>query len=382
MRRLVPAILTACVVIGAPITVSARAQQTVGCAARFPGAVFDSAAPAGPVTVRGSGINIALTERIAADLRGTAEAVGSEIGGLDGVEVCVFADRLPLDGAELGWPEGQSLRAAAFGDEGLVVLSSWLVGTVPDAAIVGVVHLAEWRTSGGTYPEPFGSEVMGYYAGLANDTLEQVHNAYVRANTGQREPWPAIPWTAGRMVDPLLWNPELGHGGAGDFGSYAHRIDGPQIFANPDPIRLAELDEGWRNALFDESGSIRGGSKGWIGGLIALIVVLAAGVTLAYLNRLSKRRAEEALREAALTARRAELEAAAEAGPVTTSVVSSVGRRDPRVRSGSAGAVARDRDEREGSPARGPRRARAQDVTPASQADDDIFRHPSLREQD
>jgi len=382
MRRLLPAFLTACVVLGASFASTAHAQEASGCAARFPGTPFGSSADAGPVTVHGSGVNPALTERIADDLRATAEAVQADIGGLDGVEVCAFADRLPLDQAELGWPEGQSLRAVAFGEEGLVVLSSWLVGTVPDAAIVGVVHVAQWRTSGGAYPEPFGSEVVGYYQGVANETLEIVHNSYVRANIGQQEPWPPIPWAAGRMVDPLLWNPEFGYGGAGDFGSYARRVGGSEVFAEPDPDALAELDEGWRNDLFEESGAIRGGSKGWIGGLIALLVVLAAGGTLAYLNRLSKRRAEEQLREAALTARR-ELEAAeAGAGPVTTSVVSGVGRRDPRIRSGAPGAVRGDRDDRDRAPAARPRRSGAHAVPPAGQADDDLFRHPSLREED
>lgn len=381
MRRLLPAILVACVVVGAAFTLPAAAQRTSGCEARFPGTVFDAAADAGPVTVRGSGVSQALTSRVADDLASIAIAVEDDIGGLSGAELCLFADRLPIDAAALGWPEGQALRAAAFGSDGVVVLSTWLVGTVADAAIVGLVHLAQWRSSGGTYPEPFGSEVMGYYLGVANDTLELVHNAYVRANIGQQEPWPPFPWAAGRAVDPLVWNPEYGHGGAGDFGSYVRRVGGAEVFADPDPGRLAELDEQWRDALFEESGAIRGGSKGWIGGLIALVVVLAAGGTLAYLNRLSKRRAEEALREAAERARGSETEAA-EVGPVTTSLVSSVGRRDPRVRGGSASPSRVDRDGRDGAPSRGPGRALPHGVSPAAQPDDDLFRHPSLREHD
>jgi hypothetical protein len=382
MRRLLPAILAACIVIGASFAAPAHAQEAVGCQGRFPDTAFGTSAAAGPVIVRGSGISAAITERIAGDLSSTAEAVQDEIGGLDGVEVCVFPDRLPLDGTALGWPEGQSLRAVAFGDDGLIVLSSWLVGTLRDAAIVGVVHVAEWRASAGSYPEPFGSEVMGYYLGVANDTLASVHNSYVRANIGQKEPWPPIPWAAGRMIDPLLWNPEYGHGGAGDFGSFAHRVGGPEVFADPDPARLAELDEAWRNGLFEESGAVRGGSTGWIGGLIALIVALVAGGTLAYLNRLSKRRAEQALREAALAERDAEPDAEPDAGPVTTSVVSGVGRRDPRVGGGPPGAVRGDRDHGDRSPARGPRGSGAHQVPPAPQSDDDAFRHPSFREQD
>jgi hypothetical protein len=378
MRRVLPAILAACVVNGALLAAPAHAQESLGCQGRFPGSAFTTSSAAGPVTVRGSGINAALTERIADDLRSTAEAVQDEIGGLDGVEVCVFPDRLPLDGSALGWPEGQSLRAAALGDDGLVVLSSWLVGTVSDAAIVGVVHVAEWRISEGSYPEPFGGEVMGYYLGVANDTLATIHNSYVRSNIGQQEPWPPIPWAAGRMVDPLVWNPEIGHGGAGDFASYVHRVGGPEVFADPDPALLAELDEAWRNDLFEESGAVRGGSKGWIGGLIALIVVLTAGGTLAYLNRLSKRRAEEALRHAAMQEHHAE----PDTGPVTTSVVSGVGRRDPRVRGGPPGAVRGDRDRGDRPPARGPRGSGAHDVPPAGQSDDDVFRHPSLRDND
>ena len=97
-------------------------------------------------------------------------------------------------------------------------------------------------------------------------TVEVVHNVFVRQNSGLAEPWQPFPWTVGQMLDPLVWNPEQGYGGAGDFANYAVATAGNDVLSTPLTSDLAALDEGWRQTLFDESGAILGGSKGWGGG--------------------------------------------------------------------------------------------------------------------
>jgi len=393
MRRLVGPVIATVLAASAVLVPAgaASAQREGACAQYLPDVAFDTRAAAGPVTITGSGVNEAVTERFAEELEGVVTALDAEIGGIDGVEVCLFPDRLPVDSEALGWPEGQTLRALASGEDGVVVLSALFFGQVRAAATVGLVHVAQWRAAGPSYPDLFAREVIGFYQSRDAGNVETVHRAFVRSNIGLREPWGPIPWNAGEIVDPLLWNPEFGYGSAGDFAWFAITNAGPDgdepsIFARPDDARLQQLDQQWRESLFAESGSSGGGSRGWIAGLIALVVVLGAGIALAVLNRLSKTRAEQALRDAALrdTALRAaaESEDSGERGPVTTSVATGARRRHPGVRRPQPPPVGRRGDDGDGSPAGRPVGGRGDGVPPAAQPDDDIFRHPSFREED
>lgn len=360
-----------------PAAARAQTTQPVGCAGMFPEAEFDTVAfPGGGVTVRGSGLDAALVDRFAEDLSDTAVRLAIDFGALDGIEVCIFAEALPLDATEFGWPEGQSLRAAAFGEEGVVALSAWLIGTVEDAAISGLVHVTQWRASDGTYPQPLGDDVMGWYQSRNDGTTAAIHSQFVRANTGLREPWAAIPWTEGPpAADPRLWNPEFGIGGAGDFTDYVMRNAGATTLVAVDTEAIERLDQQWRQSLFDESGAIPGGSKGWIGGLIAVIVFLTAGVVVAYLNRLSKRRAEERLREAA--ARLPVPVPLEEESDVRTAIGSTVRSGDARV-GAARGRRTPQVDERNRTPSRRERRTGRRDVPSRLQPGDEIFRHPGF----
>ncbi|MFH1105142.1 MAG: hypothetical protein V1757_09430, partial [Actinomycetota bacterium] len=163
MRRLLPLTLAAALVLGASASASGHAPGG-RCAERFPDSVFDTSAAAGPVMVHGSGIGSDLTTRYAADFERLVVLVQAEMGGLDDdVVVCIFAEDIPLDAQALGWPEGQKLHAAAFGEDRLVVVSSYLIRYVPDAGRAGLLHVAMWQVSEGQYPEPFGDEVAGWY---------------------------------------------------------------------------------------------------------------------------------------------------------------------------------------------------------------------------
>jgi hypothetical protein len=373
MRRIMLPALVVAVVAG--MAAAPAAAQTTGCAQRFPDARFDLSLDAGPVAVLGSGLTEGILGRYADGVAEVAGWVVQDIGGLDGVEVCIFADRLPLDAEALGWPEGQALRAAVFPDEGLIVLSGWLIGVVEDAALVGVVHTAQWRSSGGAYPEPFGSEVIGYYRARVNGSAEATHNAFVRANTGLREPWDPIPWAGGTIPGMLLWNPEYGYGGAGDFAAFAAEATGGEVLGDPDVATLERLDEEWRLALFEESGAVPGGSKGWILGAIAATIIIGGGVFLAWAHRLSRRRVEEQLRR---MVERGPLLEDEDDSPIKTSVGSGVGGRDARVGRPEQGTRRVGRDQGDRPPARRPGRRWRDGVADDAESGDDLFRHPGF----
>jgi hypothetical protein len=379
MRRLTLLFTLAALAATAP---SANAQEAAGCEAFFPEAEFESRADAGPVVVRGSGLAPEMTRRYAGDFDEVVDRVAAEIGGLAGVEVCIFADDIPLDAEALGWYPGHPLRAVAFGEEGIVVISAWLPGLVPAAGNVGLIHVGLWQESGGSYPQPFADDVMGWYLGQLAGTTGAMHNAFLRQQIGMREPWPPFPWATSRIEDPILWNPEFGYGGAGDFTDYVVRSEGAAFLADPDPDRLVVLDEGWRNALFDESGAVRGGSKGWIIGVIAAALLLVAAVGFAWLGRVSRRRAEEALRELAIRQAKPVESAPGLAEAVRPSVGGGPGGGDSRVGSAAPRAVRRRRDDRNRPPAGGEARPPGHGVAKAGKPGDDIFRHPSLRDED
>jgi hypothetical protein len=377
MRR---AVVGAAVVVFALCGAPPASAQTEGCEARFD-ATFDTRVEAGPVAVLGSGLDEQLTERFADDFAPLVELLDAELGTLDGVEVCIFDDRIPVDAQALGWPEGQSLRAIAFGEDRLVVLSSWLIGRVPDAGRVGLIHVALWQVSDGEYPQPFGEDVMGWYRARLDGSLDAVHRLFLRQQIGLTEPWPPFPWSTWNMADPILWNPEIAYGGAGDFTAFVVEREGVGFLSDPDPDELIRLDEAWRRALFDESGAIPGGSRGWITGAVAIGLIVAAAVALGLADRAYRKRTERRLREEARNPQRVWPTEEPEEETdelVRPSLGSGRSRRDAGVGRRSAPPRGVKGDHRDRSPSGREVGADRDPVPPAAEPGHDLFRHPGL----
>lgn len=339
---------------------------------------FEFELPAGPARVFTSGIGEEMAQRWATTTSEAAAFIDDTTGGLEGVAVCVFADELPVDGAELGWHENQALRAAAYGEEGIVVVSSWLIGTVEGSIQRGLVHLAQWRASDGTYPAGYADEVLGWYRNRFDDTTEAVHLAFVRQNVGLREPWPPTPWLEGPVIDEAIaWNPEAPFGGGGDFTEFAVNMLGPVVVADPFGADIEAADEAWRQSLFDESGSIPGGSKEWIIGAVLVAATILFAVWMALQGRRDKRRIARELREAAFAATEERREVADDQA-VRPLVAVRAGRADPRVRGRSPGTAGVDRDQGDGSPSSGGVGTAVDSVSPRRETDHDAFRHPDF----
>lgn len=361
----------------------AQAPQADGgrCATRFPESVFETEADAGPVEVFGSGVTQPLLDRYASDWRDLIDLIQAEMGGLDGgVVVCVFDDLLPLDAEALGWAPNQFLRAVAFGDERVVVVSSWLIAEASDAGRNGLLHVAEYQVTDGSYPEPFGDDVKGWYRNRVERTVEVVHNAFVRQNSGLSEPWQPFPWTVGRMIDPLLWNPELGYGGGGDFTNYAVANGGTAVLSSPHTSDLTLLDVGWRQTLFDESGAIPGGSKGWILGLVLAVGIVVLGIGMAWWSRRQRRALDEKLRDLEWLERLNRESADREA--VRVSAAPGGGSRDSGVGRRRSTSRSIDRNGGDGAPSRRERRPGDDRVADRGEAGDDMFRHPGFDHDD
>jgi hypothetical protein len=271
----------------------------------------------------------------------------------------------------------------AYGEERLVVLSSWLIGRVPDAGRVGLTHVALWQVSGGQYPQPFGDDVMGWYRARLDGTVDAIHRLFLRQQIGLTEPWPPTPWTDWKTDDPILWNPERSYGGAGDFTDFVVEQEGVDFLTDPDAAEIARLDEEWRQALFDESGAIPGGSRGWITGVIMVVSIIVAAIALAVADRVYRKRTERRLREEALNPQRVwPAEEPGEDEGSEEAVRPSLGSRRRGRDAGVGGRQARPRgvkgDDRDRTPAGGQVGPERDPVPPADESGHDLFRHPGL----
>jgi hypothetical protein len=324
-----------------------------------------------------------MTERFAGEFTQAVGWLEADISPLEGAEVCLFIDEIDINTEALGWYPGLPLRAVAFGEQGVVAVSAWQPRYTADAGVVGLIHIALWRASGGSYPQPFADDVTGWYLGRLAGTTEAIHNLYLRQQIGLREPWPPFPWSTSALADPVLWKPEYGYGGAGDFTDFVVAAQGPGYLAAPGLEELAGLDEEWRQALFDDSGAIPGGSKGWIAGVIAAAVLLGAAIAFAWGGRVSRLRAEEALRQLAVApAAPAGAGPAAAGAAVRPSVGGRPSRGHPRVGGSGAGVVGRHGDDRDRAPAGGESGPRRDRVAKKAKPGDEIFRHPGFRDDD
>jgi len=258
--------------------VPAAGQEPAGCTAMFPTVSWDLIVDTGPVLVSTTGIADALAERYVRELAAGAELIQSELGGLDGAEVCLFVDELPLDAVALGWPEGQRLRAASFGAERTLVLSAWNIGLVEPAGVLGLAHLAQYGLMGTDYPEPIGDSVRNWYVDRRLDRVANHHSVMRYANLVRSIP-EGIPWT-GATIDPvMLWNPEFQESAIGDFADFVAAQRGVTAFLEPDGADLAQLQEEWQHALLVEARGSEEPTRGWIVGLAAIVsILLLAGL--------------------------------------------------------------------------------------------------------
>jgi hypothetical protein len=373
MRRLsLLAVLGLAATLLAPAASAGPANR---CAERFPESPWETSAAAGPVMVHGSGLTEPVTERFANDFEKIVVLIEDDMGGLEGTAVCLFEDSLPLEGTDYGWPPSLEMRAIAFGEEKMVVLSTWLLGVVPDAGRHGLLHVAQWQATAGPYPEPFGDDVKGWYRNRLDGTVEATHSFFVRLSVG--EPFPEIPWTAGQSADPMVWNAELGYGGGGDFANFAVSEVGTSVLTDPFSADMAALDEQWRAQLSDEAGNEEGGTKGWVVGLIAISALLAVTVAMIVLNRYTRKRIERELREAVRRDRLARHQEEEEAlvRPSTVSVGGGGGH--TRVGSGTPRRTV-DGDDRNRPPSGSGGRSGDDTVAPPRKSGDDPFRHPGF----
>jgi hypothetical protein len=284
IRSLTSLLLLAAAATAAVVAPVGAQPAASGCSALFPDQEWDLTVDLGPTLLYLSGLPDGIVDRYARELAEASQLIQSEIGGLEDVEICIFDDQLPLDSVALGWPEGQFLRAASFGEERAVVLSAWTIGLVKPAGILGLAHQAEGGSADGAYPEPLGGAVRAWYMSRLTDRLERHHNVMRYANLIQSIP-EEIPWTSGSIDELMLWNPEFQESAIGDFTQFVVDRAGLEALIDPDETQLQEIQTEWQRQLLIEARGTDRPTTGWIVGGAIIIALLVLALVIVVVNR-------------------------------------------------------------------------------------------------
>lgn len=281
---------------------SANADQD-RCAARFPEAEWTPVEIDAPVTVATAGMTPEMTARFAADVERNSGRINDEIGGLDGVAVCLATPEIRLDMGDL-IAEGQRLHVAAFGEERLLALSAVEIRLVDDSIAYGLPHIALYQTArdlglDGDYPEPLASTIAHWYLARDNGRLERYHTELTVTlflddpNPEKRTAEEATLWVAVPGEEPFVFDPQFVASPMGDFIDYAVATHGIDVIRDPKQETWGPLENEWRVAMRDELLAGRQGSYGAEWGVALVVVVVLLAILLALQKRRQKKRAAQ-----------------------------------------------------------------------------------------
>ena len=298
MRLTIPAALIALLTFALPGSAHADEDR---CTERFPETEWTSIDIDAPVTFATSAMTEEMAARFAADVERIATRVQSELGGLEGVAVCLTLPEVKLDVGDLV-AEGQRLHVATYGEEKLFVSSAVELRSIDDAIAFGLPHIALWETAAqvglpGGYPEPLGSTIAHWYLARDINREERYHGQLVVGlflddpNPEKRTAEDATRWLEGAKADPFLFDPQFVGSPMGDFIEYAVTNRGIEVLRDLRQETWGPLENEWRVAMRDELLVGRTGSYGAEWGVTIVVVFLVLTVLMAWGKRRQKRRA-------------------------------------------------------------------------------------------
>ncbi len=271
------------------------------CTERFPETEWTAIEIDAPATFATSAMTVEMAARFAADVERIATRVQSELGGLDGVAVCLTLPEVKLDVGDLA-AEGQRLHVATYGEDKLFVLSAVELRSIDDAIAFGLPHIALWEAAAqleypGGYPEPLGSTIAHWYLARDINRVERYHVQLVVGlflddpNPEKRTAEDATRWLDGAKADPFLFDPQFVASPMGDFIEYAVTTRGVEVLRDLRQETWGPLENEWRVAMRDELLAGRTGSYGAEWGVTIVVVFLVLTVLMAWGKRRQKRRA-------------------------------------------------------------------------------------------
>lgn len=228
---------------------SSPAVAAAGCAGLFPEVTFGKSQEAGPVLVFGTEFDQPLFDRFVADIETAAIAVHNDLGGLAGVEVCLFPETVEMDPTGLV-PEGQQLHAVAFHETKVVALGARQFSSVKRAAAFGLASMALWNIKDGPHAEPLSTTIAQWYSARVQGREATNHNSMLFSNLVSRnEEWPLA---VGSQMATRAWNPQFQDSAASDLIAYAVATRGPEVMADTSALTWRQIGTEWTAALRTE----------------------------------------------------------------------------------------------------------------------------------
>ncbi|MFO7700114.1 MAG: hypothetical protein R6W79_05880 [Acidimicrobiia bacterium] len=289
MRRLL-ALIPIMVVMGA---LPAGAQTTTRCADVFPDTEW-TAVEGLTVDVGVAGVAAGEVERFSSEIEASAARIQADIGGLEGVAVCLASRDAEPDTSAYVAPT-KRFHALLDGREKVLALSTERVGAVRPAAAFGLAQLALWNNSGGEgWPEPLASTIAHWYRAIALDRLDQYHVEVMGADFGvdpltgasnyglDFTTHPRIDWVEYAQPASKAWDPSTNEEPIGDFIEYTVTQEGSSVLLDTDEDSWTRREEAWRVALLQDLTGRTTPTTGWRTGVIMAValVIFASGVAI------------------------------------------------------------------------------------------------------
>ncbi|NND04027.1 MAG: hypothetical protein HKN91_14700 [Acidimicrobiia bacterium] len=286
----------------------ASAQSETPCDEKFPEQDWQLVQAGSGVTTYRAALDEGIATRFGDNAQATADLLAGDLGSFQPMTLCVFGSETALDGTELETagllPPGQRLHAAAFRDDALLFIDAQQFRLVGDAIALGVAEIALWHISGGEgYPEPLAGAVAQWYAARQDPQKAERNRSTMRVFSFFDDPTgtaPPAPWLDG-VQDPIaVWNPEFQDSPVGDLVATAVAANGVEILIDPDPDEWAAADIAWRAGLREELLQGADRSREWVGGVMIAVLVVLAGIAMAWWGRRVNKRKQKPMGEIAV----------------------------------------------------------------------------------
>jgi hypothetical protein len=289
MRRLL-AVIPIMVLLGA---LPAGAQATSRCAEVFPDTEW-TAIEGLAVDVGVAGVAEGQIERFSEEIEASAVRIQADMGGLEGVAVCLASRDAEFDTSAYVAPT-KRFHALLDGREKVLALSTERVGAIKPAAAFGLAQLALWNNSGGEgWPEPLASTIAHWYRAIALDRLDQYHVEVMGADfgvdpvTGESNYGldfttdPRIDWVEYAQPASRTWDPLTNDEPIGDFIEYTVTLEGSSVLLDTDEDSWTRREEAWRVALLQDLTGRTTPTTGWRTGVMmaVAIVIFASGMAI------------------------------------------------------------------------------------------------------
>lgn len=284
------------------------AQAATPCDEHFPAQDWQLVQAGSGVTTFRAALDEDIAARFADDAQATAELLAEDFGSFPPTTLCVFGSATALDGTELEeqglLPPGQRLHAAAFRADAILFVDAQQFRLVPDAIALGVAEIALWHASAGEgYPEPLAGAVAQWYVARQDPHQTEQNHATMRVFNFFNDPGgnaPPTQWLATVQEPISVWNPEFQASPISDFVESAVADNGVSILVDPDPDELAAADVAWRTGLREELLQGADRSREWVGGVLIAVLVVVAGIAMAWWGRRLNKRKQRPVGEIAV----------------------------------------------------------------------------------